>query len=97
MSRAPWRGRPAGRHAAPARGRNKAGADGQSAPPEAAPPSAAPPGQPPWAVASAPVGLFGAPTMADAPAAPLVSPVTDAARAAVAESAADLPGHVPAG
>ena len=38
-----------------------------------------------------PAGLLGAPTMADAPPAPLVSPVTDAARAAVAESAASLP------
>jgi tRNA 2-thiouridine synthesizing protein A len=45
-------------------------------------------------------GPLGAPTMADAPPAPpapLVSPVTDDARAAVAESAAALPGYVPAG
>jgi tRNA 2-thiouridine synthesizing protein A len=42
-------------------------------------------------------GPLGAPTMADAPPAPLVSPVTDDARAAVAESAAALPAHVPAG
>jgi tRNA 2-thiouridine synthesizing protein A len=35
--------------------------------------------------------------MADAPPAPLVSPVTDDARAAVAELAAALPAHVPAG
>jgi tRNA 2-thiouridine synthesizing protein A len=41
--------------------------------------------------------LLGAPTMADAPPAPLVSPVTDAARAAVAESAAHLPAYVPPG
>jgi tRNA 2-thiouridine synthesizing protein A len=53
--------------------------------------------------------LLGAPTMADAPSvgdalsasdglsAPLVSPVTDAARAAVAESAASLPAYMPAG
>jgi tRNA 2-thiouridine synthesizing protein A len=34
--------------------------------------------------------------MADALPAPLVSPVTDDARAAVAESAASLPGYVPA-
>ena len=41
--------------------------------------------------------MLGAPTMADAPPAPLVSPVTDAARAAVAESAAHLPAYVPPG
>jgi tRNA 2-thiouridine synthesizing protein A len=41
--------------------------------------------------------LFGAPTMADAPPVPLVSPVTEAARAAAAESAASLPAYVPAG
>jgi tRNA 2-thiouridine synthesizing protein A len=53
--------------------------------------------------------LLGAPTMADAPSvrdalsasdglsASLVSPVTDAARAAVAESAASLPAYMPAG
>ena len=35
--------------------------------------------------------------MADAPSESLVSPVTDAARAAVAESAAALPSYVPAG
>ena len=34
--------------------------------------------------------------MADAPPAPLVSPVTDDARAAVAKSAASLPAYVPA-
>jgi tRNA 2-thiouridine synthesizing protein A len=41
--------------------------------------------------------MLGAPTMADAPSAPLVSPVTDAARAAVAESAAHLPTYIPPG
>jgi tRNA 2-thiouridine synthesizing protein A len=42
-------------------------------------------------------GPLGAPTMADALPAPLVSPVTDDARAAVAEWAAILPAHVPVG
>jgi tRNA 2-thiouridine synthesizing protein A len=85
MSRTPWLGRPTGRHAAGARGRNK-------------------PGQGAGATVPAPgADLLGAPTMADAPAAPdglsapLVSPVTDAARAAVAESAASLPAYIPAG
>jgi tRNA 2-thiouridine synthesizing protein A len=45
--------------------------------------------------------MLGAPVMADAgapaAAAPLVSPVTDAARAAVASSAALLPGYIPPG
>jgi tRNA 2-thiouridine synthesizing protein A len=42
--------------------------------------------------------MLGAPVAADAaPAAPLVSPVTDAARAAFAASAAPLPNYVPAG
>ena len=95
MSRAPWLGRPTGRHAAGARGRSKAGT--QPAPAVAPPPPAAPPDGPPWAGAPAPAELFGAPTMADAPSQPLVSPVTDAARAAVAESAAALPSYVPAG
>jgi tRNA 2-thiouridine synthesizing protein A len=35
--------------------------------------------------------------MTDSPPAPLVSPVTDAARAAAAESAASLPAYAPAG
>ncbi len=42
-------------------------------------------------------GLLGAPTMTDSAPAPLVSPVTDAARVAAAESAASLPAYVPAG
>jgi tRNA 2-thiouridine synthesizing protein A len=46
-------------------------------------------------------GMLGAPVMADAGApavaAPFVSPVTDAARAAVASSAALLPSYVPPG
>jgi tRNA 2-thiouridine synthesizing protein A len=99
VSRAPWLGRPTGRHAAPPRGRNKPGAGGQPAPtaqpPEARPPEARPPAAP-WDEAP-PAEFFGAPTIADAPSEPLVSPVTDAARAAVAESAAALPAYVPAG
>ena len=92
MSRMPWLGRPTGRHAAPARGRGSAGAGAESAPPETpqAPPSRRPPASPDAAY------LLGAP-VADAPPAPLVSPVTDAARAAVAESAAHLPNYVPHG
>ena len=68
------------------------------------PAPAGPPEALPRATMPAPgADLLGAPTMADAPAAPdglsapLVSPVTDAARAAVAESAASLPAYVPAG
>jgi tRNA 2-thiouridine synthesizing protein A len=61
-------------------------------------PWAAPLQEPPWAAAPAPAaGPLGAPTMADALPAPLASPVTDDARAAVAESAASLPGYVPPG
>ena len=41
--------------------------------------------------------MLGAPALADAGAAPLVSPVTDAARAAAASSAALLPARVPPG
>jgi tRNA 2-thiouridine synthesizing protein A len=60
---------------------------------------------PPWVTATPAPGtdLLGAPTMADAPSAPnglsgpLVSPVTDAARAAVAESATSLPAYIPPG
>jgi tRNA 2-thiouridine synthesizing protein A len=65
--------------------------------PPAGPTRAAPLEEPPWAAAQAPAASpLGAPTMADAPPAPLVSPVTDDARAAVAESAASLPAYVPA-
>lgn len=74
MSRS-WLGRPTGRHAAPRRGAGPASA--KPAPVEETPPSS---------TQSAESWLFGAPTMADAPAppAPLASPVTDEARAAVA-------------
>lgn len=84
MSRSPWLGRSTGRHAAPSRGRNKGRAD-------AAEPVAPPPA-PPAASFPGGAGLLGAPTMADTP---LVSPVTDAARAAVASSSAALPAYVP--
>jgi tRNA 2-thiouridine synthesizing protein A len=94
VSRLPWLGRPTGRHAAPPRGRNSAGAGAESAPQGTARPEAPPPR--PLAPPDA-AYLLGAPTMADAPSAPLVSPVTDAARAAVAESAAHLPAYVPPG
>jgi tRNA 2-thiouridine synthesizing protein A len=114
MSRTPWLGRPAGRHAAGARGRGKAAAGGEPAPRPAAPAETAPPAQSPPAPAQASppaqafppaqaprpygAGMLGAPVAADtAPAARLVSPVTDAARAAVAESSASLPAYVPAG
>jgi tRNA 2-thiouridine synthesizing protein A len=88
MSRAPWLGRPTGRHAAGARGRTAGPAPAKAAPLPEAPTAPEPP-------AGAP--LLGAPVMADAPAAeaPLVSPVTDAARAAAAVSAASLPAFVP--
>ena len=74
MSRS-WLGRPTGRHAA---GRRGAG----PAPAKPAPVAETPP----HAAQTAEAWLFGAPTMADAhaPAAPLASPVTDEARAAVA-------------
>jgi len=84
MSRTPWFGRPSGRHAAGTRGRDRTDA-GTAADP--------PPGSGP---AQADASLLGAPTMADA-SAPLVSPVTDAARAAAAESEDSLPGYVPRG
>ncbi len=103
MSRLPW-GRPTGRHAAGARGRAETGTAAagaaDSAPGEAAQPSV------PWSRPPAPpegAHLLGAPTMTNtAPApfitsAPLISPVTDAARAAVAESAAGLPARIPPG
>jgi tRNA 2-thiouridine synthesizing protein A len=88
VSRASWLGRPAGRHAAPPRDRKKAGPPGaETAPPRPGAAADAPP--PPSA------GLFGAPVMAEAPA-PLVSPVTDDARAAAAAAAAP-PAYVPRG
>ena len=75
MSRTPWFGRPSGRHAAGARGRDRTVTDtGTGSPPS----------------------LLGAPTVADA-STPLVSPVTDAARAAAAESEGSLAGYVPPG
>ncbi|MGH3245466.1 MAG: sulfurtransferase TusA family protein [Trebonia sp.] len=104
MSRAPWLGRSTGRHAAPARGRNRAGAgpgpgveagSGVEAAPHETARTEAPPSRAPAPPDSA--YLLGSPTMADAPAAPLVSPVTEAARAAVAESAASLPPYIPPG
>ena len=94
MSRTHWLGRPSGRHAAGGRGRTKAVGGSEPAPTAAAPTEPGRPAAPPWAAAAGPLG---APTMADAPPAPLVSPVTDDARAAVAESAASLPAYVPAG
>ena len=98
MSRTHWLGRPSGRHAAGGRGRTKAVGGSEPAPTAAAPTEPGRPAAPPWAAAAAPAaGPLGAPTMADAPPAPLVSPVTDDARAAVAESAASLPAYVPAG
>jgi tRNA 2-thiouridine synthesizing protein A len=103
MSRVPWLGRPAGRHAAGPRGRARTAADtrlaAESASQEAARTEAAwtevGPSRTPVPPASA--DLLGAPTITDASPAPLVSPVTDAARAAVAESAASLPAYVPPG
>ena len=98
MSRSPWLGRPRGRHAAGARGQATGSAPVKATPPEEARATEAmsPRGR------SAGAHLFGAPTMADAPAAgapqtPLVSPVTDAARAAAAAAAASLPAFVPPG
>ena len=86
MSRS-WLGRPTGRHAAGRRGAGPAPA--KPAPAEETPP--------PPAAETAETWLFGAPTMADAPAppAPLVSPVTDAARAAMA--GASPPPFIPPG
>jgi tRNA 2-thiouridine synthesizing protein A len=49
----------------------------------------------PWSPGS--VGFLGAPVMANLPQEPLVSPVTDAARAAAAASAEWLPAYVPPG
>jgi tRNA 2-thiouridine synthesizing protein A len=85
MSRS-WLGRPTGRHAAGARGRT--GKPGPTAAEQTPPP-------PPPASRAQGDGaqLFGAPTLADAP--PIVSPVTDEARAATA--GAQLPAYVPPG
>jgi tRNA 2-thiouridine synthesizing protein A len=114
MSRAPWLGRPAGKHAAGGRGRARHDSGQPAAPPRGteagrpapvpAPAAQTPPAQtvPPPA-AAAPLatlagsgGLLGAPVLADdVPA--LSSPVTDAARAAVAASSAALPARIPAG
>ncbi len=101
MSRTPWLGRPTGRHAAGPRGRNRP-APAPAPRAEPAPQETAPAARRRRGVRLAPprragAGLLGAPTMADAPPSPLVSPVTDAARAAVAESAASLPAYVPPG
>ena len=103
MSRSPWLGRPTGRHAAGARGRATGSAPVKATPPEEAPAKEAPATEalPPRGP-SAGAHLLGAPTMTDAPAAgapatPLVSPVTDAARAAAAAAAASLPAFVPPG
>jgi tRNA 2-thiouridine synthesizing protein A len=85
MSRS-WLGRSTGRHAAGRRA------------PGPAPAKPAPVGQtPPPAAQTAEAWLFGAPTMADAPApaAPLASPVTDEARAAAAGTSP--PSFVPPG
>jgi tRNA 2-thiouridine synthesizing protein A len=105
MSRS-WLGRPTGRHAAGARGR--AGKSGSTAAEQTSPPPApADTAQADRAQADraqtdrAQTGgtqadrpqLLGAPTLADAP--PLVSPVTDEARAATAGT--ELPGYVPPG
>jgi tRNA 2-thiouridine synthesizing protein A len=108
MSRAPWLGRPVGRHAAGSRRRRSGGAADPAVPPApavrpapAVPPAPAvsPPRVPPApAVSPAPGGVLGAPVMADTAAAQapgFASPVTDAARAAVAASVAVLPGFVP--
>jgi tRNA 2-thiouridine synthesizing protein A len=89
MSRGSWLGRSTGRHAAPSRGRNARDKGAADAGARTAPPAEP---APPEYGASAP--MLGAPTVADAP---LVSPVTDAARAASAAAAAGLPNFVPAG
>ena len=79
MSRS-WLGRPTGRHAAGRRG----AASTPAKPARPARPAPVEETRPPAQEAEA--WLFGAPTLADAPApaAPLVSPVTDKARAATA-------------
>jgi tRNA 2-thiouridine synthesizing protein A len=90
MSRS-WLGRPTGRHAAGRRGA------GSSPAKPAKPARPAPVEKTPPPAQEAEAWLFGAPTMADAPApaAPLVSPVTDKARAAVAGTSP--PPFVPPG
>jgi tRNA 2-thiouridine synthesizing protein A len=98
MSRMSWlgrHGRPTGRHAAGGRGRPDTGhgpvphPDGQPQDPAVAGTAVA--GTGPAA------SLFSAPTLADARQEPLVSPVTDAARAAAAGLSASLPGYIPSG
>ena len=108
MSRTPWLGRPAGKHAAGGRGRARhdssqtagppgGGEAGRPAPVPAAPPPAAPlPARAPPAAPAGGSGLLAAPVLAAADP-PLSSPVTDAARAAVAASAAALPARIPPG
>ena len=93
MSRVPWLGRgrrPVGRHAAGPRGRAGTEAGQQAPQPDSRPATAAP-----WSPGS--VGFLGAPVMADMSREPLASPVTDAARAASAASAAALPDVIPPG
>ena len=113
MSRVPWLGRgsrTAGRHAAGPRGRAGTGAGQQAPQADATPATDLPPRAPGPASAAGTAGaagLLAAPTMADFPSGPrwpqalgpepLVSPVTDAARAAAASSAAWLPAYVPPG
>ena len=105
MSRVPWLGRggrPVGRHAAGPRGRAGTEAGQPTPQADAAPTAELPPRASGRAGADGAAGLLGAPTMADFPSGPpwpepLVSPVTDAARAAAASSAAWLPAYVPAG
>jgi tRNA 2-thiouridine synthesizing protein A len=105
MSRVPWPGRgsrPAGRHAAGPRGRAGTGADEPTPQADPAPAAELPPRASGPGGAGGAAGLLGAPTMADFPSGPpwpqpLVSPVTDAARAAAASSAAWLPAYVPPG
>lgn len=99
MSRS-WLGRPAGRHAAGPRGRaarpspaqdgTPPGGASQGARQEAAPARQSPPAAPPGGM-----HLLGAPVLADAPPAPLSSPVTDEARAAAGGS--PPPASVPPG
>lgn len=102
MSRTPWLGRSTGRHAAGGRGRGKRRADEpalqepvlQEPALQEPAPREAPRTDSPDPAPSTGTGLLGAPTTADAP---LVSPVSDTARAAAADSAAALPDYVPPG
>jgi len=100
MNRVPWPGRgnrPAGRHAAGPRGRAGAGAGPEPARADSGSATEVAPWSPGPADAggTASAGLLAAPVMTDLPQEPLVSPVTDAARAAAAASAASLPDVVP--